>query len=186
MSSKEITATRFDCDGCGSHTCVDNGDKPQGFHGTGLQQVLEASGAPRGSLYFHFPAGKQQLTEEAVRYEAASIGRRLRRMLDEKPSAAEAVALMFDSYAEWLERTEFSEGCPVAAVALDLTPGWESVRDACRQAFEEWTELLAECFGRDRAELVLASLEGALVLARGGRTAQPMRRIGRQLAGYFA
>jgi TetR/AcrR family transcriptional repressor of lmrAB and yxaGH operons len=157
----------------------------RGFHGTGLQEVLADSGAPRGSLYFHFPAGKQQLTEEAVRYEAAGIARRLRRMLDEKPLPADAVGLMFDSYAEWLERTEFAEGCPVAAVALDLTPGWEGVRAACRQAFEEWTELLAECFGRDRAELVLASLEGALVLARGGGTAEPMRRIGRQLAEFF-
>ena len=157
----------------------------QGFHGTGLQQVLADSGAPRGSLYFHFPDGKQQLTEEAVRYEAAGIGRRLRRMLDEKPLQADAVRLMFDSYADWLERTEFAEGCPVAAVALDLTPGWEGAREACRQAFEDWTRLLAECFGHDRAELVLASLEGALVLARGGRTAEPMRRIGRQLAEFF-
>jgi TetR/AcrR family transcriptional repressor of lmrAB and yxaGH operons len=158
----------------------------QGFHGTGLQQVLVDSGAPRGSLYFHFPDGKQQLTQEAVRYEAASIARRLRRMLGETPSPAEAVRLMFDSYADWLERTEFAEGCPVAAVALDLTPGWESVRDACRQAFEDWTELLAECFGRERAQLVLASLEGALVLARGSRSAEPMRTIGRQLSNYFA
>jgi TetR/AcrR family transcriptional regulator, lmrAB and yxaGH operons repressor len=158
----------------------------QGFHGTGLQQVLADSGAPRGSLYFHFPAGKHQLTEEAVRYEAANIGRRLRGLLDEKLSPAQAVRLMFDSYAEWLERTEFSEGCPVAAVALDLTPGWEGVREACRQAFEEWTEVLAECFGRERAQVVLASLEGALMLARGSRTAEPMRTIGRQLAQYFA
>src|SRR5919204_6025063 len=89
----------------------------RGSHGTGLQEVLADSGAPRGSLYFHFPDGKQQLTEEAVRYEAAGIGRRLRRMLDEKPLQADAVRLMFDSYADWLERTEFAEGCPVAAGA---------------------------------------------------------------------
>jgi TetR/AcrR family transcriptional regulator, lmrAB and yxaGH operons repressor len=158
----------------------------QGFHGTGLQQVLADSGAPRGSLYFHFPDGKHQLTEEAIRYETAAIGRRLRRMLEDERSPAEAVSLMFGVYADWLERSDFSEGCPVAAVALDLTPGWESVREACREAFEQWTNLLAERFGRERAQLVLASLEGALVLARGGRTAEPMRTIGRQLAEFFA
>lgn len=158
----------------------------QGVHGTGLQQVLADSGAPRGSLYFHFPAGKQQLTEEAIRHEAASIGRRLRRMLEEQRTPSEAVRVMFDSYADWLERTEFGEGCPVAAVALDLSPGWEQVREACREAFEEWTVLLAGSFGRERAQLVLAALEGALVMARGGGSAEPMRAIGRQLAEFFA
>src|SRR2546430_13826382 len=87
----------------------------RGLHGTGLNQVLEESGAPRGSLYFHFPDGKHQLTREAARYEAAGISRRLRRMLDESPSPAEAVRLMFDSYADWPQRTKFAEGGPVAA-----------------------------------------------------------------------
>src|SRR5438067_4757856 len=83
-----------------------------GFHGTGLQQVLTDSDAPRGSLYFHFPGGKQQLTEEAVRHEAARISRRLRRTLAEEPAPGPMVAGMFEAYAGWVERTEFAEGCP--------------------------------------------------------------------------
>ena len=162
-----------------------------GLHGTGLQQVLAESSAPRGSLYFHFPDGKQQLTVEAVRYAASRITARLKTIVEEGATPSETVRLLFDSYAAWVERTEFAEGCPIAGVALDLAPGWEQAQQACAEAAEEWTRVLAAAFesagtaeadSQARAALVLSALEGALVLARAQRSAQPMRSAGAELA----
>ena len=53
--------------------------RQRGYHGTSLNDILAASGAPRGSLYFHFPGGKDQLVIEVTRASVAAVAERLRR-----------------------------------------------------------------------------------------------------------
>src|SRR5262245_19469977 len=90
----------------------------QGFHGTGLNQILEEADAPKGSMYFHFPGGKNQLAAEAIGASGAFIERLLR------SHEADSAVLTLDSYlaglGEWLQRTEFREGCPIATTALEV------------------------------------------------------------------
>src|SRR3981081_2812 len=84
----------------------------QGAHGTGLQEVLSHSGAPRGSLYFHFPGGKEELVREAIQEAAGVVDRWLRESLDRQPSAAEGLEDFLGRYGRQLERAGFEEGCP--------------------------------------------------------------------------
>ena len=90
----------------------------QGFHGTGLNQILEEANAPKGSMYFHFPGGKTQLAAEAIAAAADYIDRALR--THEGGSAIEAVDGYLGQMARWLESTEFSGGCPIATTALEV------------------------------------------------------------------
>src|SRR5437764_4148865 len=76
----------------------------QGLNGTGVLEVLRESGAPRGSLYFHFPGGKEQLTVEAIDYSRSVITAWLRKSLDAHSRPRAAFADITERYARRLER----------------------------------------------------------------------------------
>jgi TetR/AcrR family transcriptional repressor of lmrAB and yxaGH operons len=158
----------------------------RGLHGTGLQEVLEETGSPRGSLYFHFPGGKEQLVEEAVGLAGRRGEKWMRRCLDGSPTAADGVARMLEEYADLLEASAFAEGCPVAAVALDLGPDDGALLAACGRAFEGWITLVADALreeGRSAEEAealavtAIAVFEGALLVGRARRDASAVRAV---------
>jgi TetR/AcrR family transcriptional repressor of lmrAB and yxaGH operons len=150
----------------------------RGLNATGVLDVVQTGGAPRGSLYHHFPGGKEQLAEEAVLLARDTVERWIER--------AASVEEFLERYAGRLERTEFRDGCPVAAVALEGAPTSERLRAACAGALNTWRAALArrlEAAGHDRetaaglATIVLCAFEGALVLARAERSAAPLREV---------
>lgn len=167
----------------------------QGFNGTGLLEVLDEAGAPRGSLYHHFPGGKEQLTVEAIEYSRGVISAWLRKSLDAHPDPARAFADIAERYARRLERSEFTLGCPVAAVALEGAPISDRLRRASESALAEWEDLLAgHLVASGRVDPVAAaglataficSLEGALMVARARRSAQPMQAVGAQFSALL-
>ena len=65
--------------------------RQRGYHGTSLNDILSASAAPRGSLYFHFPGGKDQLVIEVTRASVAEVAERLSDQLAAAKSPAVAV-----------------------------------------------------------------------------------------------
>src|SRR3954454_18449348 len=93
--------------------------RDQGFHATGLNEIVTNADAPKGSLYFHFPGGKVALAAAAVESFAEAISRYMREALDGATSTAEAVDVFMEATAGRLERTEFRSGCVVATVALE-------------------------------------------------------------------
>lgn len=156
----------------------------QGYHATGVAQVLTESEAPRGSLYFHFPAGKQQMAAAAIGLLGEQLEGVLRTKLDAKPDVKAGLQSIARMFVRQLEGTDFQLGCPVATTALEASAGSPELAAACAQVFERWTELLAERLRRERpriaapervARTVLALIEGALVLARARRSAEPLR-----------
>ena len=162
----------------------------QGFHGTGLQQVLAESGAPKGSLYFHFPGGKEQLAAEAVEMSGQAIAGAIRHLVEQSEDTAAAVRALAELQAAGLEASNFERGCPIATVVLDAAAGSEPIRIACEAGFESWLEPLAERLRRDgfedaeaarRAVLILAAIEGGLVLARARRDVEPLRLVADEL-----
>jgi TetR/AcrR family transcriptional repressor of lmrAB and yxaGH operons len=156
----------------------------QGYHATGLAQVLTEAGAPRGSLYFHFPEGKEQMAAEAVRRLGEQLGAALQAKMDAKPdlrSGLQSVARMF---ARQLEASEFMLGCPVATTALEASDEAPALAAACADVFERWTAVLADRLKKERpriaaperlARTILSLIEGALLLARVRRSVEPLR-----------
>ena len=167
----------------------------RGLHGTGLQEVLAESAAPRGSLYFHFPGGKEQLVREALVVEAGRGDRWIRRCLDGSPTVREGFVRMLDEYAALLESSDFGESCPVAGVALDLGAEPGPLHAACHDALAGWASTLAEALeaeGRPAAEAAalgttaIAAFEGALLQCRVGRDVTPLRQVAAQAGALLA
>jgi TetR/AcrR family transcriptional repressor of lmrAB and yxaGH operons len=163
----------------------------RGYYGTALSDILEASGAPRGSLYFHFPGGKDQLVVEATRRAVAETSQFLRETLEEAPGPAEGVRRFFEAAGALLVETDYSFGCPVAPVILDAPDALPELAEICRQAFEEWLGLFRARFEAagippDRAEglalLIEAAMEGLLVIARAWRDTRALDRVAAELA----
>jgi TetR/AcrR family transcriptional regulator, lmrAB and yxaGH operons repressor len=146
--------------------------RTQGYAATGLNQVMAEAEAPRGSMYFHFPGGKVELAGAAVDRFAERSTARIRKILAEHDTVADAVAAIFDSYVEHLERTVYAEGCAVASVALDAASTPPSLAEATGRALRTWTEVLAEAHGL--ATVVIAAIEGTIVMARGEQSTEPI------------
>ena len=157
--------------------------RTQGYAATGLNQVMVEADAPKGSMYFHFPGGKEQLAAAAVDLFAARASARLDRHLEENATVRDAVVAIFDAYVEHLDRTEYREGCAVASVALDAASSHEALAEATGRALRSWTDRLAtalEAEGRSPADahglatLVIAAIEGTVVMAKGEQSTEPI------------
>ncbi|SEH00538.1 TetR/AcrR family transcriptional regulator, lmrAB and yxaGH operons repressor [Nonomuraea solani] len=162
-----------------------------GYFGAGLNQVIAAGNAPRGSLYFHFPGGKDQLVGESVRRAGAAVGTALGEIADAAPTPEAMVESVLDFLGERLESSGWRKGCPVATVALEMAADNDPLQQACSEVYTSWEAALrAKLDGRpdadDLAVTILALVEGALMLARAHRSREPLHRVGRQVRVLLA
>ncbi|WP_025347107.1 TetR/AcrR family transcriptional regulator [Nocardia nova] len=158
-----------------------------GYFGTGLNPVLAASGTPKGSLYFHFPGGKDELVVAAIEDARGLIDTMVDAIGDKAP--AEVVAALIGLLGERLETSGWQCGCPVATVALEVAGTNDAVQQACSNTYTVWTSALRtrlEAAGRADAERLavsaLALIEGALLLARAHRSREPLVQAARTIA----
>src|SRR5438034_11418501 len=115
--------------------------RERGARATSLDAVLEHSGAPRGSVYHHFPGGREQLLREATEWAGDYVARRLGRG---DPLAA--IDSLLDEYRANLAATEFRAGCPIVAVAVESAEDQPDLRDQAVGAFDRWRRILAGGF----------------------------------------
>jgi AcrR family transcriptional regulator len=157
----------------------------QGYSGTGLKQLAREAEAPWSSMYHFFPGGKQQLGAEVVRYAADRYAALIAKAFAAYSDPADAVAAVFKAEAKILTESKFRNGCPVAAVTLDVASTVEELRGPCADAFDLWigtiasglsTTGLPEKDARVLASYVLSSLEGAILLSRAENSTAPLDR----------
>jgi TetR/AcrR family transcriptional repressor of lmrAB and yxaGH operons len=152
----------------------------RGVSATGLADLLSRSKSSRNSLYQHFPAGKSQLIETAVRAAGTSMNVDLgAAMADATP--AEGVGLIVDDWKRRLTTSEYTRGCPVMGAALAESE--PAVQDAAADAFEQWRDTFAGAFvdrglPLDRAGalagFVVSAIEGAIVQCRAKKSTVPL------------
>jgi len=159
----------------------------QGFTGTGVKQIVTEAQAPFGSLYHFFPGGKEQLGEEVIRTSGALYGQLIDAFFVPGRDQVRATRDFFAAAAETLRETDYADACPIATVALEVSSSSEPMRQACAEVFDSWIDAAAARFveagiGRRRARSLavsmLASLEGAFVLARALRSPEPLQIAG--------
>jgi TetR/AcrR family transcriptional regulator, lmrAB and yxaGH operons repressor len=162
----------------------------QGYAATGLQQILAESGAPKGSLYHYFPGGKEALGEAAVEL----AGRLVAKMLTDLAARhAGHPAAFLDAYcrtmADWMEESDFRSGCPIATTMLETAPESHAMTQIGNKVLDSWIEIIARVLSatqtkRDaarQAHLIVAAIEGALILARIRQSAEPILDIPKSL-----
>ncbi|MGB4778817.1 TetR/AcrR family transcriptional regulator [Microbacterium sp.] len=152
----------------------------QGYAATGLETILAASGAPKGSFYHHFPGGKEDLATEAIRYSGDRVADRIRYAAAATSTPGELVTAVAAAQAAELRDSAYACGCPVATIALERAGQSEVVAQAADKAFRAWAAPLASRLREterseqdaDRlARWAVANLEGALLLARAAHDA---------------
>lgn len=158
----------------------------QGYHGTGLTEIVRVSGAPKGSLYYYFPAGKEQIISEAILQSGVITAERIRLSLAEMANPAQALHDFILKIADHVEASNFAAGSPLTAVAMETATGSERINSACRTAYGMLTDafrdrLLAAGMGETRAAelatFITASIEGGIILSRTAHDAAPMLRL---------
>jgi len=167
----------------------------QGYHATGLADIVSASEAPRGSLYFYFPGGKEELACVALREAGEAWRARIEAEIAGAPDLAAAVGAVCQLLARELEASDFKLGCPLATVALEAAADSDRVRRTCEEHFRGWEDSIAARLiaagaeptrAREMATFTLSALEGALLLCKVKRDTSPLRDTGRMLAALVA
>jgi AcrR family transcriptional regulator len=163
--------------------------RERGYTGTGFREVIALTGAPRGSIYHHFPGGKAELAGEAVGY----VGGLARQAIESDLAGGDPIAALRGFVELWradFERSGYRAGCPIAAVAVESHDEAPELLDAADRAFGQWQSAFAASLrqagvARQRAErlaaLVVAAVEGAIVLSRARRDPQPLLDVAREL-----
>jgi AcrR family transcriptional regulator len=163
----------------------------QGYAGTGVKQIVAAAKAPFGSIYHHFPGGKEELGAAAIRRSGALYELLIPAVFDPAPDLVSAVRLFFEGAAAHLEESEYEDACPIATVALEVSSTSDTMREACADVFESWiaaglprftTEGLDEATSRELVIAMIAALEGAFVLARATQSTEALHVAGELVA----
>jgi AcrR family transcriptional regulator len=165
--------------------------RERGARATSLDAILAHSGAPRGSVYHHFPGGREQLLREATDYAGDYVARRIERV-GADPLAA--LDMLFDDYRRNLEATDFRAGCPVVAVAIESSQDGPDLRACTLAAFDRWRRAIADALEHagvaaaradELAIHTIASFEGAIILSRAYHDLEPLERGRRELRRLY-
>ena len=163
----------------------------QGYAATGLAEILAESGAPKGSLYHYFPAGKEELGEAALHAAIEHSGKKIGALMTNAPDLATMLRTYAALMADEMQASGFTAGCPIATIALEAAPRSPRLTAASCEAFNLWSGALARGMKRagfaaeraaELADFIISSFEGALILARVRRDTAPLRHAGEELA----
>jgi TetR/AcrR family transcriptional regulator, lmrAB and yxaGH operons repressor len=158
----------------------------QGYHATGMNQIIKESGSPKGSLYYYFPGGKEELAAEAVKYAGEITLSRIRDNLALIPDAAEAIYTFITTIAHFVELSGFRAGGPITIVAMESAASSDVLRQVCQGIYDGWQTVFADKLKSSHfddaraariAALIIASIEGGVILCRTSRSQEPLKNV---------
>lgn len=162
--------------------------RERGVAGVTIDAVLARSGAPRGSVYHHFPEGRNQILTEALQY----AGEAITEVIDEAAAngGMYLVRQFVDFWEHLLVDSDFTAGCPIVAAAIGSADDEPALTSIAGGIFGHWRDALTRAFVSDGFEaydaaslaiMCIASLEGAVVLCRSTRTVDPLDDVAQQI-----
>lgn len=163
--------------------------KQSGLSGAGINQILAHSGAPKGSMYYHFPGGKLQIAAEALVLYGQRVAAAFETALSSKKKSGDKIRALFSLAAGQLEKGNFEQSCAAGAVALDLRTDVADLQPVVAGVMNSWRTVVASHLpqrNRVRREsfagLVISAIEGAYIRSRAERTKSPFVEAGEWLA----
>lgn len=149
--------------------------RARGYEGVGVAELLQKSGAPRGSLYFHFPGGKEQIGAEVVERVGVTVASRFRDLAESDVNMHKFIELVFRTTAKECSERDYKASCPMAAIAAGVSSDNPKLQTAIREAFASWEHEIAAAaekrgMTKKNAEMFassfLAAMEGAFVVSK--------------------
>jgi AcrR family transcriptional regulator len=166
----------------------------KGYGAVGMKDIVVASGAPIGSLYHHFRGGKVQIAREALINAGHAYALLIPSIVGEYTDLGDAIDGVFTQAAEDMAGTGFANMCPVASVAAEVADTVEELRETSATVFQGWVDDGTAYFAsrgleasqaREVTFALVGALEGAFILARTLRTAEPLLAAGRAMAPRY-
>ncbi|WP_302174800.1 TetR/AcrR family transcriptional regulator [uncultured Hydrogenophaga sp.] len=160
--------------------------RTRGYHGTGLSDILQQAGAPKGVLYHHFPGGKADLAVAAIDRVVDRMESGLDQLLAREPDPVQATRQWLEAATGRLQASGFESGCPLATIALETTAADTGLREALARAFERLRQRLATALAQGGHEpqragalaaLIVSAYEGGLLQARVAHSTDPLTRV---------
>ncbi|WP_336634619.1 TetR/AcrR family transcriptional regulator [Lysinibacillus fusiformis] len=157
----------------------------QGYHATGLNQIIKESGCPIGSLYYYFPDGKEQLATEAINRTKDIAAQELRNLFSQHEDVTQALEYFFEQFLSFNPKVA-SNGIPLALISLETWHMSEQLRLACKDAYEELVMIVKEKFiqsnwppaeATEMSYLVFSMIEGGSIFALTYQSNEPLQRI---------
>ncbi len=158
----------------------------QGYHATGLNQIIQESGCPKGSLYYYFPGGKEELVLEAMRQAGDEILQRIQATLAQTDDPVKAVQVFIETLAYYVEQSGFQAGGPMTIIAVETASSNVRLREECQRIYQMWQaafieKLVSARVPSERAEsvtmVILAAIEGGIILCRTAQSRAPLDHI---------
>lgn len=167
----------------------------RGYEGCSIQDIMDATGLEKGGIYRHFDS-KEELAAEAFDFAWATTSERRRQKLDAIPDHVDRLK---QHIANFVMRTGFPGGCPLLNTAVDSANGNPVLRERVRGALRGWQRMLGEIVEEGKkagtiragvnadklANLIIGSVEGAMLIGRIERTDQPLRDALEHLNEYL-
>ncbi|MFG1796168.1 TetR/AcrR family transcriptional regulator [Nocardia sp. NPDC049149] len=159
--------------------------RAQGYAGTGIREVAERAGANRGVIYHHFPGGKPEMATEVMAYIDGMVSPGIAAVCATQEPIP-AMRAILEAAKLVMAGGDQPAGCPVAAIALGAGSGEQALRSTARAIFRRWQVPFRECLARNGfgesdaanlATLVIAGMEGALILCRTEGATDPLDRV---------
>lgn len=145
-----------------------------GYHATGLNAILKRSESPKGSLYYYFPNGKEELALEAIEVVKNSVREEIRENLFKTKDPIEGIEKVILNVSDIINREEIVKGVTVSLLALEASQTNEFLREACAETFKEWESLYEERLkelnisiedAKNLSKIIQIMIEGAIVMA---------------------
>jgi TetR/AcrR family transcriptional repressor of lmrAB and yxaGH operons len=163
----------------------------KGYAATGVNEIVEVSGAPKGSLYHYFPDGKASIAVAAVEEAGRRVAATIEALAIECRSTPQLIRAHARLLSGWMRKSGFRDGCPITTALLELAPANRAVAEAGRHAYALRTgivrdRLVADGVPAPRAQrlatLCTSALQGALIQARTERSGTPIETTADELA----
>jgi TetR/AcrR family transcriptional regulator, lmrAB and yxaGH operons repressor len=169
--------------------------RARGYEGVGVAELLTKANAPRGSLYFHFPGGKEQIGAEVVARVGSEVAVRFRELGKSDVDMRTFIERVFKTTAKESKEREYCATCPMAAIATGFGADNLRLAGAVREAFSAWEHEIAvaaqargmsEANANMFASAFLAAMEGAFIVSKAQRSSSPHINASRAMQALAA
>lgn len=168
--------------------------KVRGYCGVGLNDIIEESGIPKGSLYYYFPEGKEQLAIAAIDNTKILVMEDIKHIFNKTSNLIDALQAYVYELSKVFGEGGDPIGSPIGTIAGEKHSTSEPIRLACEATFKSWQSIYTEKFleagylkdqAKSLATVFHALTEGGILLALTMKSGKPLETIAEQIPSLF-